>query len=145
MMNLMKQVTAVAAAATLLAVAAVPHPASAESSTSQAYTTALVQVAPISAPGEFDGRMKLTVSSNGIINGYYFPAAGAGSIVPVVGGVQDGKYWMDIGGNTRLHIYAQLDKSGSLVGTATPTPYTLNMSNEDLAETYSFVAKPTAN
>jgi len=145
MMNVMKQVTAVAAAATLLAVAAAPHPASAQSSTSQAYTTSLVQVEPISAPGEFDGRLKLTVTSDGIVNGYYFPAMGAGSIVAVVGGVQDGKYWMDIGGNTRLHIYAHLDKGGSLVGTATPTPFDLNMSHENLAETYSFVAKPTAN
>jgi hypothetical protein len=145
MMNLMKQVTAVAAAATLLAVVAVPHAASAQSSTSQAYTTALVQVEPVSAPGEFDGRLKLTVTSDGIVNGYYFPAMGAGSIVPVVVGVQDGKYWMDIGGNTRLHIYAHLDKNGSLVGTATPTPYSLNMSHENLAETYSFVAKPVSN
>jgi hypothetical protein len=144
MMNTMKRVTAIAAAAALLAIAAVPHAASAQSSTSQAYTTALVQVAPVSAPGEFDGRLKITVTSSGIVNGYYFPT-GAGTIVPVVGGVSDGKYWMDIGGNTRLHIYAQMSKDGSLVGTATPTPYTLNQSHENLAETYSFVAKPTSD
>ena len=144
MMNIKKQVTAIAAAAALLAVVAVPHAASADSSTSQAYTTALVQVAPVSAPGEFDGRLKLTVTSDGILNGYYFPTE-AGTIVPVVGGVKDGQYWMDIGGSTRLHIYAHLDKGGSLVGTATPTPYRLNLSHDNLAETYSFVAKPAAN
>ena len=145
MMNIMKRATASAAAAALLTLAAAPHAVSAQTVTTQAYATALVQVEPVSAPGEFDGRLKLTVTSDGIVNGYYFPALGAGSIVPVVGGVQDGKYWMDIGGNTRLHIYAHLDKSGSLVGTATPTPYSLNTSHENLAETYSFVAKPVSN
>src|SRR6202035_5745994 len=107
------------------------------------YATALTQVEPVSAPGEFDGTLKLTVT-DGIVNGYYFPAD-EGTIVSVVGGEQNGQYWMDIGGNTRLHIYAKAGTDGSLVGTATPTPYALNMSHENLAETYAFVAKLTKN
>jgi hypothetical protein len=110
----------------------------------KSYSTALTQVAPVSVPGEFDGILKLTVTADGIVNGYYFPAD-EGTIVPVVGGERDGKYWLDIDGNTRLHIYAEAGKDGSLVGTATPTPYAVNMGHEDLAETYAFVAKLNTN
>jgi hypothetical protein len=146
MINLNKLFPTAVSIAALAAVGVVfPMGVSAQSpSTQSTYTTALTQVQPVSAPGEFDGRLKLTVSADGIVNGFYFPAD-EGTIVAVVGGEQNGKYWMDIGGNTRLHIYAQAGKDGSLIGTATPTPYALNMGHEDLAETYSFVAKLTTN
>jgi hypothetical protein len=142
MMNFTKPFTAAIAATALAAMVASPVAASAHGvSTQMSYTTTLKQVEPMSAPGEFDGKLKLTVTSDGIVNGYYIPTD-AGSIVSVVGGERNGKYWMDIGGNTRLHIYAELGKDGSLIGTATPTPFALNQGHEDLAETYSFVAKP---
>jgi hypothetical protein len=146
MINLTKLFTTAVSSAALAAISLVsPISASAlGSSTQTTYTTALTQVQPVSAPGEFDGTLKLTVTADGIVNGYYFPAD-EGTIVPVVGGEQNGQYWMDIGGNTRLHIYAKLGKDGSLVGTATPTPYALNMGHEELAETYSFVAKLSTN
>jgi hypothetical protein len=138
-----KPFTAAAMAAALAAFVVTPAAASTPvTSMNASYTTALTQVAPVSIPGEFDGRLKLTVSPDGIVSGYYIPTD-EGSIVPVVGGVQNGKYWMDIGGDTRLHIYAEAGKDGSLVGTATPTPYEVNLGNENLAETYAFVAKLT--
>jgi hypothetical protein len=144
MRNLKKPFTAAAMATALAALLVAPVAASTPTTTSTSYTTALTQVEPVSAPGEFDGTMKLSVTTDGIVSGYYIPAD-EGTIVPVVGGVQNGKYWMDIGGNTRLHIYAQAGKDGSLVGTATPTPYALNIGHENLAETYAFVAKLTTN
>ena len=145
MRNITRPFTAAALATALAAIMVSPVAASTPNATTTAsYSTALTQVEPVSAPGEFDGTLKLTVTPDGIVNGYYFPAD-EGTIVPVVGGEQNGKYWMDIGGNTRLHIYAKLGKDGSLVGTATPTPYALNVGHEDLAETYAFVAKLTPN
>jgi hypothetical protein len=113
-------------------------------STRTIYTTALIQVEPVSGPGEFDGKLKLTVTSGGIVSGYYFPAD-EGTIVSVVGGEQNGKYWMDIGGDSRLHVYAKVGKDGSLVGTATPTMPNRNQKLGNRAESYSFVAKPVIN
>lgn len=121
-----------------------PVAASTPTTMQTSYTTALTQVAPVSVPGEFDGSMKLTVTPDGIVSGYYFPVD-EGTIVPVVGGERDGKYWFDIGGDTRLHIDAQAGKDGTLVGTATPTPLTLTTGREDLTETFAFVAKLTTN
>ena len=145
MRNIVKPFTAAALAAALAAIMAAPVAASAPTTTTTAsYSTALTQVEPVSAPGEFDGTLKLTVTPDGIVNGYYFPAD-EGTIVPVVGGEQNGQYWMDIGGNTRLHIYAKAGADGSLVGTATPTPYVLDLGHESLAETYAFVAKLARN
>jgi hypothetical protein len=100
----------------------------------------LTQVGPVSGAGEFDGKLRLTVTPDGIVSGYYFPAD-EGTIVSVVGGEQNGKYWMDIGGESRLHVYAKLGKDGSLVGTATPTLPDRNQKLGNRAETYSFVAK----
>ena len=110
-------------------------------STRTTYTTSLIQVEPVTGPGEFDGKLKLTVTSDGIVSGFYFPAD-EGTIVAVVGGEQNGKYWMDIGGDSRLHVYAKVGKDGSLVGTATPTLPNRNQKLGNRAETYSFVAKP---
>jgi hypothetical protein len=144
MMNTIKYLTAAVAATALVALAEIitmPVAAWAQTSTTQTtYTTALMQVEPVPAPGEFDGRLKLTVTSDGLVSGYYFPSD-SGTIVSVVGGEQNGRYWMDIGGNTQLHIYAELGKDGSLVGTATPTPPERGLKFENYAETYSFVAK----
>lgn len=141
---MMKHLTTAIVAAAVVAISgplAMPAPASASASTQTTYTTALTQVEPISAPGEFDGKLKLTVSSAGLVSGYYIPAD-SGSILTVVGGVQQGKYWMDIGGNAPLHITATLGKDGNLVGTATPSPFSRSQRYEAAAETYSFVAKP---
>ena len=128
----------------LAAIVVAPVAASIPTTMNTSYTTALTQVEPVSAPGEFDGTLKLSVTTDGIVSGYYIPVD-EGTIVPVVGGVQNGKYWMDIGGNTQLHIYAESGKDGSLVGTATPTPFALNVGHENLAETYAFVAKLSTN
>ncbi|HKW45728.1 MAG TPA: hypothetical protein VJN22_08720 [Candidatus Eremiobacteraceae bacterium] len=120
-----------------------PIAVSAQSSTSAAYTTALTQIEPVPAPGEFDGRLKLTVTPDGIVSGYYFPMD-SGTIVSVVGGEKNGKYWMDIGGRTQLHVYAERVKDGSLVGTATPMPHSVYLGHESVVETFRFVAKPAA-
>jgi hypothetical protein len=141
---MMKHFTAAVAATALVAISGaitMPAAASTSSATQISYTTSLTQVEPNSAPGEFDGKLKLTVSSAGLVSGYYFPAD-SGKIMSVVGGVSDGKYWMDIGGTAPLHITAALGKDGSLVGTATPSPFSRSQRYEAAAETYSFVAKP---
>lgn len=141
---MMKHLTAAVATAAIVAISgplAMPAAASASATTQITYTTALVQVQPVMAPGEFDGKLNLTVSSGGLVSGYYIPAD-TGRIQQVVGGVKDGNYWMDIGGNAPLHITATLGKDGSLVGTATPSPFSRSQRYEAAAETYSFVAKP---
>jgi len=144
MMNSIRKVTVAVAATALVALAEVITMSGGvlaqSQSTHMTYTTALTQVEPVPGAGEFDGKLKLTVTSGGIVSGYYFPAD-EGTIVSVVGGVQDGKYWMDLGGESRLHVYAKRGKDGSLVGTATPTMPDRGQKFGNHAETYSFVAK----
>jgi|GEM_PF-860846 len=141
---MMKHFTAAVATAAIVAISgslAMPVAAFASAASQITYITALTQVRPVMAPGEFDGKLNLSVSSGGLVSGYYIPAD-TGSIQQVVGGVKDGKYWMDIGGNSPLHVTATLGKDGSLVGTATPSPFSRSQRFEAAAETYSFVAKP---
>jgi hypothetical protein len=107
------------------------------------YSTTITQVQPGPTAGEYDGRLQLTISPDGIISGYYIPEYD-GNFVPVTGGEENGSYWLDIAGSTDLHISGRVDADGSLVGTAT------TMAGQDLegvapfADTYSFVAKPSA-
>ena len=68
---MMKHFTAAVAATALVAISgplAMPAAASASATTQITYTTALTQVEPVSAPGEFDGKLNLTVSSGGLVS-----------------------------------------------------------------------------
>jgi hypothetical protein len=47
------------------------------------------------AVGEYDGTMQLTVTSDGIVSGFYRPSDGR--FVAVTGGVSDSTFWLDIG------------------------------------------------
>src|SRR5581483_7679450 len=92
----------VAACAGLLALGALPiagQAATAEPSTT--YTTALTQTYGSLAP--YTGSLKLTVGSDGIVRGYYFPADYSASYIPVTGGRTGDRIWFDIGNDGQYH------------------------------------------
>jgi hypothetical protein len=107
------------------------------------YTTTITQVQPGPTAGEYDGKLQLTISPDGIISGYYIPEFD-GSFVPVSGGEENGSYWLDIAGPTDLHISGRVGADGSLVGTATTMPDENMDGATAFTNTYSFVAKPGA-
>jgi len=65
--------------------------------------------------GEYDGTMDLTISSDGIVNGYYRP--NGERIVTVTGGVDssNGNIWLDFGFKGRLHVSGTL-QNGTIAG-----------------------------
>lgn len=146
-MNTMKIITAIGGTIAGLACAAVlTMPATALAQTTTApttYTTTLTQVQPGPSAGEFDGKLQLTISPDGIISGYYVPEYD-GNFVPVTGGEQNGSYWLDIAGPTDLHITGRVGDDGSLIGTATTVPGDRGDLVQPFTNTFSFVAKPQA-
>ncbi|HLJ83630.1 MAG TPA: hypothetical protein VKT51_05600 [Candidatus Eremiobacteraceae bacterium] len=127
------------ACAAVLAMAVTPALAASPTT----YSTTITQVQPGPTAGEYDGKLQLSISPDGIISGYYIPEYD-GSFVPVTGGEQNGSYWLDIAGSTDLHIYGRVDTDGSLVGTATTMPDTNLDGTAPFTSTFSFVAKPQA-
>lgn len=120
----------VAACAGLLALGALPIAglaATAEPSTT--YTTALTQTYGSLAP--YTGSLKLTVGSDGIVRGYYFPADYSASYIPVTGGRTGDRIWFDIGNDGQYHVIARVS-NGQITGTAFTPDNVL----------YTFVAKP---
>jgi hypothetical protein len=105
------------------------------------YTTTIMQVQPGPTAGEYDGKLQITISPDGIISGYYIPEYD-GSFVPVSGGEENGSYWLDIAGPTDLHVTGRVGADGSLVGTATTMPDESADGAAAFTNTYSFVAKP---
>lgn len=101
--------------------------ATAEPSTT--YTTALTQTYGSLAP--YTGSLKITVGSDGIVRGYYFPADYSASYIPVTGGRTGDRIWFDIGNDGQYHVIAHVS-NGQITGTAF-TPDNVQ---------YTFVAKP---
>ena len=128
-----------AGVATLACAAVLTLPAAAATPTT--YTTTLTETLPTPTVGEFDGKLQLTISPDGVISGYYVPEYD-GDFTPVTGGIQDGNYWLDIGGGvSSLHVTGRVAADGSLIGTATTTPDT-RTDAQPFTDTYAFVAKP---
>jgi hypothetical protein len=107
------------------------------------YSTTITQVQPGPTAGEYDGKLQLTISPDGIISGYYIPEYD-GNFVPVSGGEENGSYWIDIAGPTDLHISGRVAADGSLIGTATTMPDETMDGVTPFTDTFSFVAKPQA-
>jgi hypothetical protein len=111
---------------------AVPAAASAAQAPSAAhYSTSMTELYGGNSP--YTGALDITVSANGIVNGYYFPADYSTMFVPVVGGKNGDSIWLDIGSSQITHVEARVE-DGALVGTA------FTSANAQ----YTFVAKPTA-
>ena len=114
MVGKFKRVIIAAAAALALAVPAV---AFAQPSSGQVtYKIAMEETTPMSLPGNYQGTLKLTVGSDGIVQGWYFPDDTAPAI-SVTGSEKKGEYWLTFGeGNFQIDASAQSD--GKLVGSA---------------------------
>lgn len=69
------------------------------------------------SPAPYTGSLKLTVTSGGIVRGYYFPSDYSSMYVPVVGGQTGDRIWFDIGNAGSVHIDGRV-KNGVIVGTA---------------------------
>jgi hypothetical protein len=123
----MKNQLRTAAAALGLLLAACLPAVSATQSTQ--YDTALTELYGSAAP--YTGTLKITVSADGIVHGYYFPSDGTALFIPVTGGQTGRSIWFDIGNDGMYHVNAQV-RDGSIVGTAL-TPDNVP---------YTFVAKP---
>src|SRR5260370_24822463 len=80
------------------------------------YTTSLTQTGILASPGVIQGTMRLTVSPNGIANGWYTPYD-TGQIVPITGGMSNGKLWLSIGDGGQLRVSADTRPDGSPVRT----------------------------
>ncbi|HLI96977.1 MAG TPA: hypothetical protein VKT72_12950 [Candidatus Baltobacteraceae bacterium] len=93
------------------------------------YDTALTELYGSAAP--YTGTLKLTVSPDGIVRGYYFPSDGTALFIPVTGGQTGQSIWFDIGNGDMYHVDARV-LDGSIIGTAV---------THDNAQ-YTFVAKP---
>lgn len=130
--HMKNQTVTLVAALTLLIVAAVPGGASAEQAASAAhYYTSMTELYGSTSP--YSGALDLSVSPNGIVNGYYFPADYSSMYVPVVGGKSGNTIWLDIGSSQITHIEGRVE-NGAIVGTA------FTGANAQ----YTFVAKPTS-
>jgi len=66
----------------------------------------------------FSGVLQIAVSRNGIITGYWRPAY-AEDFVPVTGGSEGQHIWFTIGNEMHVHVDAQFQSDGKLVGDAT--------------------------
>jgi hypothetical protein len=121
-----------AAAASALALT----PAFALASTQQAYTTTLQPAGPTMLLGNYYGSLKLTVSSDGIVQGWYQPEYG--NYIAVSGSDQNGTYWLTFGNGGAFQIYAVKQSDGTLKGTATNVEPTAG----PFPPTFAFVAKP---
>ena len=76
--------------------------------------------------GEYQGRMRITVEPNGIITGWFTNTQG--SISNVIGGVNGGKIWIQIGnaGMVGRNYYQGTFADGKIEATAPNTSHTLN-------------------
>jgi len=64
--------------------------------------------------GGFDGTLQLTISRDGIVNGYFRYDNGT-VLHQVTGGVDNGQIWLNIWGDQNFHVSGRLD-GGRIVG-----------------------------
>jgi hypothetical protein len=138
----MKQTLTAAAAALTIAFLAVPALAADATQGQTSYETSLTQSGVLAAPGAYLGNLEITVTPEGLVNGWYRPADR--QFIPVTGNFKDGKLWLYIGERGDLTVTAQVQKDGSLVGTALEQTPRLDASGAVRPGTYDFSASPQA-
>lgn len=105
------------------------------------FATSLTQTGPAASSGSYTGSLRMTISSDGLVNGWYIPADQP-SFIPVVGGSADGKIWFDIGTAQPLHVEGSIQKDGSLAGSATEFGASqMALEDQPFPATFDFVAK----
>jgi len=92
-----------------LAAAIAPHPTLATDSSTVSYDLVTRRFDPMTA-GEFDGRMRLRVTHDGIVNGTFMNTQG--QIAHVIGGLTGTKIWLQIGNRSAVR---QLTYNGTFV------------------------------
>lgn len=95
------------------------------------YDTEMAPSFPLAEAGVYAGTLRLSVSTNGIVQGYYQTQDGA--IEPVVGGKIGDTIWFSIGESGAIRVNANLLGS-QIVGSARET---------DTSDTMSFTASPS--
>jgi hypothetical protein len=108
--------TILATAVGLLVLAGAPAGAVGTSTSApQTFNAALVPVNP-SAAGQIEGVLRIRITPDGFINGYYRMDDRGGAMRPVVGGLQGERIWLDIGsGFNAMHVDGTYD-NGKIVG-----------------------------
>lgn len=106
------------------------------------YSTEMQQTQPVPSGGVYAGVLRVSMSSEGIVSGWYLPAD-AGNVEIVTGGKSGSKVWMEIGNTNPVRIDAMLQRDGSIVGSARTLGDTV-LSPIDMPIIFSFVAKPQA-
>lgn len=127
-MKTLLRIAALAAAAALSAVPAVSQ--AAVSSTTQAvhanYDTTFGPIMGFAVP--WSGKLQLTFTPDGIIQGYYRPDDN-GAFVPVTGGRQGDSVWLDIGRSGNLRVTGTVQNNrivGAAVDDRTQQEYAFN-------------------
>lgn len=72
------------------------------SPTNLTYQTSMETLPGPSAP--WTGSLHLTIDPDGIIRGWYHPADDMAAFIPVNGGLQGDRVWLDIGRQGNLHV-----------------------------------------
>ena len=110
----------------------------ASSGTQLTYQTSMEETTPMSLPGYYAGTLKLTVASDGAVQGWYLPDNTAPAVA-VSGWDEKGKFRLSLG-NGNFHISAVKQRNGKLVGSAER----ILPSTSTFPRTFSFVATPTS-
>jgi len=104
------------------------------------YTTVMTQTLPVPSGGVFPGKLNITISSDGVVSGWYSPDY-EGATVSVAGGREGDQLWLDFGDFGAVRILATLQKDGTIVGTAAGLGASTLLPLDSPAR-YSFVATP---
>jgi hypothetical protein len=135
---------AVAGAVAALVLLATPALTMAQSSQQTSYATTITETLPTPSNSGYGGTLRLTTAADGTVEGWYIPDDNT-AYLPVVGGMENGQLWLNVGNSGRLHIDATVQKDGTLVGSATEIQRA-DSETDSLAQpvTYAFVAKQSA-
>lgn len=104
------------------------------------YETSLTETGVLAAPGPYLGSLLISVTPEGLVNGWYRPSDG--QFIPVTGNLKAGTAWLYIGERGDLTITAQIQKDGTLVGTALEQTPRRDISGALRPVTYNFSATP---
>jgi hypothetical protein len=143
-MNMKRRfLTAIGSGAALAAILAASSATYADTAGSEKnFSTTLTQTGPATSSGSYTGNLRITISSDGLVNGWYIPADEP-SFIPVIGGASNGRIWFDIGTSQPLRVQGSMQKDGSLTGSATDFGGTkVTFEDQAFPSTFDFVAKP---
>jgi hypothetical protein len=130
------------AALAAVALSASPDISLAQTAQESNYTTVLTERLPNLSISGYSGSLRLSIASDGKVNGYYIPDDNM-AFVPVVGGLTNGQLWITVGDMGRMQINATVGKDGTMVGTAIEDiPAQSENGSAGQTLTYDFVATP---